>query len=333
MKIVITGGTGFLGRHLVWRAAAEGAQVIFTGRDASAAREVIDHAPAGAVRWQAVAHGEADAQATLTDIAHDADALVHCAALSAPWGRREAFHRANVLGTAEVIAACQANAVPRLVHISTPSVYFGFADRLRINEDASLPTPANEYVRTKLAAEALVRKAVLPSAAILRPRALHGPWDQALVPRLLRVMRRGPIPIMRGTDIQLDLTYIDNAVDAVWLALTRPLPRPLSVYNVSNGQPATLGALLEAIAREFGLPLRTRVLPWPVAALVARGLEATARLGRGKEPLITRYSAGVLAFSQTLDVSRLRNELGWQASVSTEEGIQRHARWWKARQT
>jgi nucleoside-diphosphate-sugar epimerase len=328
MKLLVTGGTGFLGRHLVWRAAAEGAEVVFTGRSADAAAEVIRLAPAP-VRWQTLEHGAPTAPAILASAARGADAVVHCAALSAPWGRREDFQRANVASTAEVLAACQACGIPRLVHVSTPSLYFGFADRLDIREDAALPAPANDYVRTKHAAETLVQQAGLPAVTILRPRALFGPWDRTLVPRILRVMARGPVPLMRGGRIRIDLTYIDNAVAAAWLALTRPLRRPLNIYNVSNGEPRVLLDVLQVMAREFGLPLRTRRLPWPVVDLVARGLELAARLGDGREPPLTRYGAGVLAFSQTLDVTALRGELGWQPTVSIDDGIRRHARWWR----
>ncbi len=332
MKLVVTGGTGFLGRHLVWRAAAEGSDVVFTGRNTKAAADVIRHSPAP-VRWQALEHGGADAQRILAETAHNADAIVHCAALSSPWGRYEDFRRANVVSTTEVLAVCRANSVRRLVHISTPSLYFGFADSLAIREDADLPVPANDYVRTKLAAEALVKQAGLPEVAILRPRALFGPWDKTLVPRILRVMTKGPNPIMRSGDIQLDLTYIDNAVDAAWLALTNPLPRAVSIYNVSNGEPRELLDVLSVMAREFGLPLRTRKVPWALVELFAHALEFSARVGSGREPSLTRYSAGVLAFSQTLDISALRDELGWRPTVSIDEGIRRHANWWREYQT
>lgn len=328
MKLVITGGTGFLGRHLVWRAAAEGAEVVFTGRDARAAEEVIRLAPA-AVEWQPLEHGTPGAPAALRVAARGADALVHCAALSSPWGRHEDFLRANVASTEEVLAACRANGVRRLVHISTPSLYFGFQDRLNIPEDAPLPPPANHYVSTKWAAENRVRAAPPPEVAILRPRALFGPWDQTLVPRLLRVMEKGAMPLMGGGRIRIDLTYIDNAVDAVWLALTQPLPRPLVTYNVSNGEPRELLDVLGVMAKEFGLPLRTRRLPWPLVELLARGLELAARLSGGKEPPLTRYSAGVLAFSQTLDISALTRDLGYRPAVGIDEGIRRHAEWWR----
>lgn len=329
MKILITGGTGFLGRHLVWRAAAEGAQVVFTGRNPAAAQEVMRLAPRP-VTWQALEHGSPDAAASLRTLAQGTDAIIHCAALSAPWGTVDAFQRANVASTREVLDAGHAAGTRRLIHVSTPSLYFGFADRLDIREDEPLPPPANEYVRSKTLAETLVRQHPLPESVIVRPRALFGPWDQTLVPRLLRVMQRGSLPLMRGGDIRIDLTYIDNAVEAIWLALTCPLPRALATYNISNGEPRCLREVLEIMAREFRLPLRTRRVPWPLVSALARLLEWHATLGAGGEPLLTRYSAGVMAFSQTLNIDALRHELGYRPPVSIDEGIRRHAAWWHA---
>jgi nucleoside-diphosphate-sugar epimerase len=328
MKILVTGGTGFLGRHVVWRFSAAGANVIFTGRDQVAANDVQRNA-ATKTHWLPLSHGTPGAEKQLANAAEGADVIVHCAALSTPWGRTEDFQRANIDSTAEVLAACRSAGVRRLVHVSTPSLYFEFSDRLNIRETATLPAPVNEYARTKGIAEELVRARPATETVILRPRALFGPWDQTLMPRLLRVMRRGALPLMRGGMIQLDLTYIDNAVDAVVLAATKQLPRALATYNVSNGEPQELRSLLDAISRDFGLSLRTRKVPWPIVRMLACTLEAVARLGNGKEPLLTQYSVGVLAFSQTLDISALQRDFGYEAKVSIREGIRRHAKWWR----
>lgn len=331
MKVLVTGGTGFVGRHVAWRLAAEGCEVIFSGRDLQAADEVMRRSPAQ-LRFLPIEHGTDTARARLAEAARGADALVHCAALSAPWGSRAAFQRANLASTAEVIHACREQAVARLVHLSTPSLYFDFRDRLGVREHDPLPPPVNRYAHTKGAAEALLREADVAQTVVLRPRAVYGPWDATLMPRMLRVMRRGAIPLMRGGRAELDLTYIDNLVDAIWLGLTRPLPRRYNLYNVSNGEPIRLDYLLTRVAEAFALPLRTRHVPWPLVSSLARMLETGARLRGGDEPLLTRYSAGVLAFSQTLDTSAIRNELGWRPAVALDEGIRRHAAWWREHQ-
>ncbi len=325
MKVLVTGGTGFLGRHVVWRLASEGADVVFTGRRRDAAETVCRLSPAG-VRWTFVDHGSPEAATTLASCAADADAVVHCAAFAAPFGDVETFRRSNVASTAEVLEACRRAQVRRLVHVSTPSVYFEFRDRLGICESEALPPPVNEYARTKAAGEALVRDSSMLEAVILRPRALFGPWDQTLFPRLLRVIERGAIPLMRGGRAMLDLTYVDNAVDGIWLALTRPLPRRTATYNLSNGEPIELTQLLAKIAEHFKLRLRTVRIPWGVIASAAGFMEALGTVVR-KEPLLTRYSAGVLAFSLTLDLGAIKRDLGFRARVSLDEGLQRYADW------
>jgi nucleoside-diphosphate-sugar epimerase len=325
MKILITGGTGFLGRHLVWRMAAEGHEVIFTGRDASAADLVISHC-AAPVKWHAIEHGSASAKSILINAAKDVDAIVHCAALSSPWGSMNEFICANVDSTVEILAAGEAADINRLVHISTPSVYFDFRHRINIKESEILPEPVNNYARTKAQAEQLVMASKIQSV-ILRPRALFGSWDNTLMPRLLRVMAHGPIPLINGGKAIMDITYIDNVVDAIYLALTQPLKRSCSVYNLSNGEPMAFVDLLEKLATHFKLPLRTQKMPWPVVDIAARLFELHARVTHAKEPLLTRYSAGVLAFSQTLDISAICDELGYSPKISIDEGIKRHAAW------
>lgn len=330
MKIMVTGGTGFIGRHIVWRLAKQGCDVQFSGRDARAAAQVIRLSPA-TVRWVPLDHAAATASAVFIEATRGCNAIVHCAALSSPWGKAQAFAQANVASTEQVLAACHANDVQRLVHLSTPSVYFAFRDRFNIREDEPLPPPVNAYARSKVLAETRIQQAGLGQAVILRPRAVYGPWDRALMPRLLRVLQRGPIPLMRGGHAQLDLTYVDNLVHAVQLSLSAPLPRNLCTYNVSNGTPITFARLLQQVAEHFRLPLRTRQVPWRLVDNIARVLEFSARLRGGHEPVLTRYGAGVLAFSQTLDLTAIGNELGYRPEISQDQGIAQHAQWWLAR--
>lgn len=326
MNILVTGGTGFLGRHVVWRLAALGHAVTFTGRRDEEAKDIIERS-ANKVQYAPLAHGESGSAQAMVSLAKGMDAIVHCAALSSPWGSAKAFHQANVLSTREVIAACDANDIKRLVHLSTPSLYFDFNDRLDVRESDPLPALVNNYARSKAAAEQLLAKASIPEMVILRPRAIFGPWDNTLMPRLLRVMERAALPIIRGGNAQLDITYVDNLVDVIVLALLKPLPRQLNVYNVSNGDPHSLNQLLEKLSSTFNIPLRTRKIPWWLISCGASALEAWAHLSQGKEPPMTRYSAGVLAFSQTLNLDAVKDELGYQPKISIDEGLSRHAAW------
>lgn len=335
MKIIVTGGTGFLGRHLVWHLAADGHDVVFTGRRLAEA-ELVSGASARPVQFVQLDHGTGGALGALRECSKNADAMVHCAALASPWGTREAFQRANVDSTHEALVACQANGIAKLVHISSPSVYFEYRDRLGIREDEPLPAGVNEYARSKGAAEQLVLAAELPHRVILRPRAIFGPWDNALLPRLLRLIRYGRIPLLRGGRALLDMTYIDNVVDAVRLAMALPPAAAPHTFNISNGEPITAADLFAQIAHRFGILLNPVHRPYALADIVARALEMTAqmtvRLAPHWEPPFTRYSLATIAFSQTLDLSRAREVLGYRPRVTLDEGIARTAQWWLQRE-
>jgi nucleoside-diphosphate-sugar epimerase len=327
MRVLVTGGTGFLGRHIVWRLGQLGGDVVFTGRDRDHAAVVLAGVESGPghARFFPLSHGTPEAARALADAAQDIDAIVHCAALSAPWGRREAFERANVASTREVIGACEAHGVRRLVHISTPSLYFDFRDHVNIGEHEPLPHPVNTYARTKGIAEQLVMHAAIDTVITLRPRAIFGPWDTTLLPRLLRVARQTRLPLMRGGSSLIDLTYVDNVVDAVMLALGASPAR--ATFNISNGEPMTVLALFNALASAFDFPPRFRKVPYPLVATVAALLEGVATFAPAWEPPLTRYSAGLLAYSQTLDLTQARKVLGYAPRVSLADGLRHTAAW------
>ena len=140
------------------------------------------------------------------------DAIVHAAALSAPWGPRAAFEAANVAGTAAVIAAAQAAGVRRLIHISSPAVLFDGRDQHGVTDAAPYPAQhTSEYARTKQVAESLVERAAdSMETIVLRPKAIYGDGDRALVPRLLRAAARGRLPQIGDGRNLVDITHVDT---------------------------------------------------------------------------------------------------------------------------
>lgn len=327
MHVFVTGGTGFLGRHVITRLCAAGEQVTFTGRQRSVGQAL---AAATGARFYALDLTASDAPAALTDLLSGVAAVVHSAALAAPWGAYEDFYAANVLATQHVLNACRAAHVRRLVHISTPSVYFEYRDRLNISEREPLPTrPVNHYAATKRLADALVAQhANAIESIILRPRALFGPWDTAVMPRLLRVAERGTLPLLRGGRALIDVTWIGNAVEAVWQALQQPNLQSGSIYNISNGEPLSARALFELLRQELGLLVRLRPVPYALADALAVGAETWAKHFSHREPRVTRYSLALLAYSQTLDISAAQRELNYRPTVSVAEGMREFAAWW-----
>jgi nucleoside-diphosphate-sugar epimerase len=148
------------------------------------------------------------------------------------------------------------------------------------------------------------------------------------MPRILRVIQEGAVPLIRGGNALLDVTYVDNLVDAIVLSLTKELKKPVAIYNVTNGEPQKLRDLFNALSTEFHLPLKTKKLPWWLVKTLATVLETWAKTVSGKEPKITRYGAGVLAFSQTLDISAIEKDLGYQPKIKFDDAIKEYSRWY-----
>ncbi|ANY71083.1 3-beta hydroxysteroid dehydrogenase [Paenibacillus sp. BIHB 4019] len=262
------------------------------------------------------------------------DAVFHCGALSSPWGKYRDFYASNVMGTRHVIQGCLEQGVQRLVHVSTPSIYFDYRHRFNIAEHEPLPKAAvNHYAATKLLAEQEVDRAYREQGlrvVTIRPRALFGPGDKAIFPRLLRANDKRFIPVFGSGQPLVDITYVDNVTEALMRCLYADPIVLGQKYNITNGEPIQLW---EAMARLFDMlnkPIRTKKIAYPAAYSAASLLELAAKLpGLAKEPLLTRYTVGILAFSQTLSIEKAQRELGYRPLVSVEEGLRRFAAWWK----
>src|SRR5262249_46317462 len=141
------------------------------------------------------------------------DAVCHVGALSAPWGRAADFHAVNVGGTENVIVGCRAHGVGRLVYASSPSVVFDGRDHRALTEDAPYPRRLmSVYSLTKKIGEDRVRAASAAGLATvtIRPKAVFGPGDASLLPRLLLAARKKRLPQVGDGRNLVDLTYVEN---------------------------------------------------------------------------------------------------------------------------
>ena len=312
---IITGATGFLGGAVARRLLGDGERVVAIGRN----QEKLDALARLGAETRALDLTGNAASSALPTASH----FVHCAALSSPWGTPRQFAAANVDGTVRAMNLARAAGVRRFVHISSPSIYFRFADQDWVPEESSLPKPVNAYAATKAESERHVLAEPSLDPVILRPRGLYGPGDMALLPRLLRAARQRPLPLMRNGVAATDLTYIDDVVEAVLAAIRVPSPAS-RVFNISGGEAIPIRHVAEQAARAAGIPVRWRPMAWPVVRAIASLSEAVCAALPGRpEPVVTAYGAGLFAFRQTLDISRARKELGWQPRVSFDEGLMR----------
>lgn len=329
MKVLVTGGGGFLGRAVVERLLRRGHQVRSYARGSY---------PALAARGVEQVRGDlADPRATAAACA-GCRAVVHAAALiPGTAGTARRFHDVNVAGTEAVIAGCRAHRVERLVFASSPSVIFAGRDLRGVDE--SIPYPDHydsPYSRTK----ALAEQAVLAAndgalaAAALRPHLIWGPGDRHLVPALIARARRGRLVRIGRGPFRIDVTYIDSAAEAHALAVERLAPGAPPAgraYFISQGEPVDLWQFVGRLLQLAGAPpVRRRVPRW--LALAAAGVvEGAGRLLRpAAAPPLTRFLVREISSSHWFDISAARRDLGYAPPVSIAEGLRRLARSWAA---
>ncbi|MFC0676261.1 2-alkyl-3-oxoalkanoate reductase [Lysobacter korlensis] len=323
MRILVTGGGGFLGQALCRGLRARGHEVVSLSRGRYPALDAL-----GVAQVQGdLAHRDAVLAA-----ARGCGAVFHNAAKAGAWGDYDSYHRANVLGTQHVIDACRGHDITRLVYTSTPSVTHrathpvegGSADEVPYGEDLKAP-----YAKTKQIAE----KAVLaandaPLATVaLRPRLIWGVGDNHLLPRLAERAHAGRLRLVGNGNNCIDTTYIDNAAQAHFDAFDHLAPGAACAgraYFISNGEPRTMRETINALLAAVGAPPVSRSLPLPAAYAIGalcEGLWHALPL-RG-EPPITRFLAEQLATTHWYDMGPARRDFGYVPAVSFDEGLRR----------
>jgi nucleoside-diphosphate-sugar epimerase len=220
--------------------------------------------------------------------------------------------------------------VRRFVHIGSPSIYFRFADQYDIGEAFVPPTRwVTDYARSKWESELRVRDAAahgMPSI-VLRPRAVFGEGDRAILPRLLDVAARGWFPLVHGGRALIDITHVDNVAAAIADCIDADVACDGGAYNLTNGEPIRVRDLLTRLFDALDLRVRTIPVSRGIAVAMAGISERIANWRKDRpEPGLTRYGVGVIGYSQTLDIGRARRELGYSPQVSIVEGIAGFAR-------
>ena len=257
-----------------------------------------------------------------------ADCVIHCAGKTGDWGSYMEFYETNVQGTKNIVAACKANQIKRIVFVSTPSIYFSGHDRLDIKESDSVPARQLPYGKTKLLAEELLF--ALRPAGInvisLRPRAVYGPYDNTIVPRILKMAEKKRFPLIEGGKALTDITYIENLTMAVKQCLSAPENSWNHAYSISNGSPVTVRDWFAMVLDVFEKPFRPRNIPLPLAKVVAWVSELTSRLPlTDSQPSMTRFSVGYMSKSITMSIDKAKTRLGYEPRFSNRQGFEQYA--------
>ncbi|MDG1668700.1 MAG: NAD-dependent epimerase/dehydratase family protein [Opitutae bacterium] len=318
MKILVTGGGGFVGGYIVERLLARGYAVRSIGRSPQ---------PELVAKGVEVVCGDLTDATAVSAACEGVNTVFHVAARAGVWGSWESFYRPNVIGTRNVLSACRKWQVKRLVYTSTPSVVFN-GDSIR-GGDESLPYGKNwlcHYAETKALAEqeALAANSEKLQVVALRPHLIFGPGDPHLLPRVVESVKVGRLRIVGDGSAKVDVSYVGNVADAhldAFDALERGKGAG-QAYFISQGEPVDLWPWLNSILEGLGQPPLTQKIPLPLAYGIGALCEGAWKvLRRRTDPPITRFVAVELAKDHYFDINKAQHELGYRPRVSMNEAL------------
>ncbi|SDI67461.1 NAD-dependent epimerase/dehydratase family protein [Pseudomonas panipatensis] len=325
MKILVTGASGFIGGRFARFALEQGLAVRVNGRRADALEPLVS-------RGAEFMPGDLSDPALVRRLCDSVDAVVHCAGAVGVWGPREHFQQANVGLTESVVEACLKQSVRRLVHLSSPSIYFDGQSHVGIREEQVPSRFANHYGATKYQSERVALGAAEFGLEVLalRPRFVTGAGDTSIFPRLIAAQRKGRLKIIGKGLNKVDFTSVQNLNDALFAALLAGGPALGQAYNISNGQPLPLWDVVNYVLRRLELPPVSEHIPYALAYGLAALNEGLCYLRPGRpEPTMTRLGMAVMAKDFSLDISRARRLLGYEPQASLWDALDEFCEWWQ----
>lgn len=324
MRILVTGGTGFTGAALVLRLASEGHEVLSLDTQSGLRDAELEATGARLVRGSIT---DADA---VDEVMRGVDVVHHVAAAFREYGEDESHYReVNVGGTRTVLEAAVRHRVRRFVNCGTCGVH-GDVEHPPAGEDAPI-TPADYYQRLKYEAEVLVREFSEQhglSAVTLRPAGIYGPGDPGRVLMIFKAVAKGVFPMFGSGDALYHTTYIDNLVDAFLLAQDSQMSggRP---YLVGDDRYFTIEQLVRRVADAMDAEVRIPHLPIGPLLVAGHVVEAVCR-PFGIAPPIFPRRVDWFRQNRAFDISRAREELGYEPRIGIDEGLRRTAEWYRA---
>jgi 2-alkyl-3-oxoalkanoate reductase len=328
-KIVITGAAGFLGGRTTKHFAKHLKEytIIGTSRRNSRKNELN-------TEGSFFMEGDLTNPDFCDKLTQNVQIVVHCAAFSSPFGDYDAFYQSNFIATDCLLKASIKNGVEKFIFISTPSIYFNYADRFNVKEADALPKKmVNHYATTKLMAEELVLnfngKGIETIA--LRPRAIIGAEDTVIFPRVLEAYHQGKLKIVGDGKNICDFTCVRNVIEAILCCINAEKQAYGQAYNITDDKPIPFWDAVNYALKGLNKQPITRRIPKNIALFAAGLVEFKAQLFKEKEPALTKYGIGILSQNFTLDISKAKKMLHYRPVMTTYQGINEYIEWEKTK--
>lgn len=316
MKILVTGGTGFLDSRLIPKLVQAGHEVF------AMTRSLASH---GALRASGATPVDVDLESPASFSLPVVDAVVHAAALFRFSGPREPYFRTNVDGTAALLAAVEKAGATRFIFISAAGIIMDEAGHTMNGADESAPTFPNHfsaYLASKAQAEALVLAANKPvfRTIALRPPAIWGPGDP-FSRELPRAIKSGQFAFIDWGEYAFSTCHVDNVIEAIEIALQSG--NGGRAFFIADREQQTFRAFIASLADVQGLSIdKLRSMPYWLASAIGRVMDAVWRLMRREgDPPISRSMMRMIGRGFSIDDTAARRELGYVGRISRADGL------------
>jgi nucleoside-diphosphate-sugar epimerase len=313
--ILVTGGTGFIGTHLLEMLAAKGESVRALVRRARVPRTL----PAGVE----TVYGDLASGDGLAEALGGADVVIHLAGVTKALRPRD-YYDGNARATEQLVHAMAGKGM-RLVHVSSLAAIGPATPGVPLAEDAE-PHPLTHYGKSKLLAERVVRD-LAPDAVIVRPPVVYGPRDSDVF-QLLKSISKGLVLEIAGGERWFSAIYVKDLVEGLLVAARTPRAAGRT-YFLAHARPISWRQLGASAARIMARTPRVVTVPFAVAHAVGACAELWARL-RGKPGIVSREKmAEARCMAWICDTARAAGELGFVAPTSLDEGLEQTLAWYK----
>ncbi|MBN1795969.1 MAG: NAD-dependent epimerase/dehydratase family protein [Sedimentisphaerales bacterium] len=320
MKVLVTGATGFIGRHLVCAALGKGWLVRAA---AFRSKDTAEFERMGAEIFRC----DLTRKEELKGILKDVDIVFH---LAAQLGRKDIsskrIYTVNIEGTRNLLNECVNSSIKAFIHGSASGV-IGVRNYVGADETASY-APKTSYEVSKCKSEKLVleyfNKYELP-VTIIRPQMAYGPGDLHKL-KLFRAINNRRFYLVGNGEALWHPSYIDDVVESFILAAGK---EPAGeIFNIAGPRYISVKEFTETIAECLGKKLPRLRIPTAIAYTGAFCLETVLRILK-KEPVISISKVRFLTTNFTLNISKAKSLLGYKPQVDPVDGIKKTVKWYK----
>ena len=333
MKAILTGGTGFIGGKLATALISRGQEVRCLVRRTSRLGELRK-------LGVELCYGDLSDPGSFEALTKDGDVVYHLAAMVSDWGKKEEFYKMNVEGTRDLLRASQEAGVKRFVYMSTSSVlwksdFWNVHNMVDIDESYPYPMSYNDYYNeSKAEAERAVMRFFRDTGletVIIRPSGVWGAGDTVILPRIVRVARKGMLLSVGSGDALVSPCHVENLIQAIILAGESENAAG-NIYFINDGSKINHLEFLSLLLKAAGIDWSPKMsIPYKIAYGLASVFELIARMTKSeKPPVLSRFAIAAIAGSRTYSIEKARRELGYQPIIGLEEGLGQLENWVKS---